>query len=117
MSIYDEYKRYPDVHPTIILKTDVVRQGIAISKRATEQFAQMDNVAWRGYHMFSYNRQETQVISDKLPFALCLEDVTNVACGLALAAARAHGTDGYQRHSGLQGRGLGAHQPEVSTSS
>ena len=74
MSIYDEYKRYPDVHPNIILKTDMVRQGIAVSKRATEQFRQMDDVAWRGYHFFSYNRQETKVFSDKLPMALCLED-------------------------------------------
>ena len=74
MSIYDEYKRHPDVHPNIILKTDMVRQGIAVSKRATEQFRQMDDVAWRGYHFFSYNRQETKVFSDKLPMALCLED-------------------------------------------
>ena len=74
MSIYDEYKRYPDVHPNIILKTDMARQGISISKRASEQFQKMDDIALRGYHFFSYNRQETRVYAEKLPMSLCLED-------------------------------------------
>ncbi len=31
MSLTDLYKQFPDVHPNIILKTDVLRQGLRIS--------------------------------------------------------------------------------------
>ncbi len=74
MSIYTLYKRFPDVHPNIILKTDVLRQGIAISKAAAEQFRQMEDVLWKGFHFFSYDRQKTVVYSEKVPNSLRLED-------------------------------------------
>lgn len=34
MSMADLYKQFPDVHPNIVLKTDVLRQGLRISERA-----------------------------------------------------------------------------------
>lgn len=74
MSIHDEYKRYSDVHPNIILKTDVVRQGLAISDNASRRFQEIDDVAWKGYHFFSYDREDAVVISNKVPMQLRLED-------------------------------------------
>lgn len=74
MAIFDEYKRYPDVHPNIILKTDLVRLGIKIGKGASKRFQELDDIAWKGYHFFSYDRQDTRVFSDKVPMQLRLED-------------------------------------------
>ncbi len=74
MSIADEYKRYPDVHPNIILKTDLVRLGVAIGKNAAKRFQEMEDVAWKGYHMFSYDRGDTTVITDRVPMQMRLAD-------------------------------------------
>lgn len=74
MTIFDEYNRYPDVHPNIVLKTDLVRLGINVGPRASEQFQQLDDIAWKGYHFFSYDREETTVFSQKVPMQLRLED-------------------------------------------
>lgn len=74
MTIFDEYKRYADVHPNIVLKTDLVRLGIKVGPRASEQFQQLDDIAWKGYHMFSYDREDAVVISNKVPMQLRLED-------------------------------------------
>ena len=74
MSIFDEYKKFPDVHPNIILKTDLVRLGIKVGPRASEQFQQMEDIAWKGYHFFSYDREDAVVMSNKVPMQLRLED-------------------------------------------
>ncbi len=73
-SIYDLYKQFPDVHPNIVLKTDILRQGIAIGKTAAEQFKQMEDVHWKGYNFFSYDHQKAVLYSDKVPFCMRLED-------------------------------------------
>ena len=74
MTIFDEYKRYPDVHPNIILKTDLVRLGINVGPRAAKRFQELEDLAWKGYHMFSYDREDTVLISNKVPMQLRLED-------------------------------------------
>lgn len=74
MSIYDEYKRYSDIHPNIILKTDLVRLGTNVGPRATQRFQELDDIAWKGYHFFSYDRADTVVMSNKIPMQMRLED-------------------------------------------
>ena len=41
------YRQFPDVHPYIVLKTDVLRQGVKISERAQQEFNATDDILWR----------------------------------------------------------------------
>ncbi len=78
MSIEILCKRFPDVHPNIVLKTDILRQGIDIGKAATENFLQRDDLLWKGFRLFSYDRKTTKVYGDKVPLLLRLEDGCNI---------------------------------------
>ena len=74
MSITDLYERFPDVHPNIVLKTDILRQGIDISQASINNFRQRDDLLWKGFHLFSYDREKTKVYGDKIPWYIRLED-------------------------------------------
>jgi hypothetical protein len=74
MPIEQMFRKYPDIHPTIVLKTDILRQGIDISKAAVDNFSKRDDLLWKGFHLFSYDRQETKVYGDKTPWYIRLED-------------------------------------------
>ena len=74
MSVYELYKQFPDVHPNIVLKTDLLRVGFNIGKQAREQFQRMEGVLWKGYHLFSYDYQKTAVYGEKIPALFYLED-------------------------------------------
>lgn len=68
------YEEFPDVHPNIVLKTDILRLGIDISRTARETFQQRDDLLWKGFHLFSYDYQKTTVYGEKVPYILYLED-------------------------------------------
>ena len=55
MAIAELYRRFPDVHPNIVLKTDLLRQGIDASAAAIENWRQRDDLLWKGFHLFSYD--------------------------------------------------------------
>ncbi|MDB4443811.1 hypothetical protein N9174_00540 [bacterium] len=74
MSISDLYNRFADVHPNIILKTDVLRQGLRISERAQQEFNQRDDILWRGFHLFSYDSNSPKVYKNKIPMGFHLSD-------------------------------------------
>lgn len=74
MSIEKLYKQFPDVHPNIILKTDLLRQGIDLSRAAIENFKQRDDLSWKGFHLFSYDWQKTKVYGNKIPWHAHLAD-------------------------------------------
>ena len=74
MSIEKLYKQFSDVHQNIVLKTDVLRQGIDISEAALENFRHRDDLAWKGFHLFSYDFKKTKVYGDKIPWVLHFED-------------------------------------------
>ncbi len=74
MSMTDLYKRFPDVHPNIVLKTDVLRQGLKISKRAQQEFNHRDDILWKGFHIFSYDAADASVYKDKIPMEFHLSD-------------------------------------------
>ncbi len=78
MSIYDSFKRFPDVHPNIVLKTDLLRQGMTIGNAAVEQFQKMEDVLWKGFHLFSYDSKKTVVYGDKVPALFHLDDGTPI---------------------------------------
>lgn len=74
MSIGKLYKQFQDVHPNIVLKTDILREGINISETALKSFQERNDLLWKGFHLFSYDFRKTKVYSDKIPFVMHLED-------------------------------------------
>ena len=54
MSMDDLYAQFPDVHPNIVLKTDVLRQGLKISESTQREFNGRDDILWRGFHVFVF---------------------------------------------------------------
>jgi hypothetical protein len=70
----DLYRQFPDVHPNIILKTDVLRQGMRISEKAQKAFNQRDDILWRGFHLFSYDSNTPKVYKNKIPMGFHLSD-------------------------------------------
>lgn len=74
MSMTDLYKRFPDVHPNIVLKTELLRQGLKISERAQQEFNSRDDILWRGFHIFSYDADMPTVYKDKIPMGFHLPD-------------------------------------------
>jgi len=70
----DLCKQFPDVHPNIVLKTDVLRQGLRISERAQEEFNRRDDILWRGFHLFSYDSNIPKVYKNKIPMGFHLSD-------------------------------------------
>lgn len=73
-TIEELYKKFPDVHPNIILKTELLRLGIDISDSAISNFKQRDDLLWKGFHLFSYDWHKTKVYGDKIPWFIHLED-------------------------------------------
>lgn len=74
MSITDLYNHFPDVHPNIVLKTDVLRQGLKISERAQQEFNRRNDILWRGFHLFSYDSDSPKVYQNKIPMSFHLSD-------------------------------------------
>jgi hypothetical protein len=74
MGMFDLYKSFPDIHPNIVLKTDVLRQGLRISDGAQKEFNQRDDILWRGFHIFSYDSDSPKVYKHKIPMGFHLSD-------------------------------------------
>ena len=68
------YKQFPDVHPNIVLKTDILRLGMDMSHVAMESFRKRDDLLWKGFHLFSYAYQDPTIYSEKVPYIMFLED-------------------------------------------
>jgi hypothetical protein len=78
MSVENWHREFPDVHPHIVLKTDLLIQGTDITKAALDNFQQRDDLLWKGYHLFSFDFQETKLYGDKIPSHMHLEDGCNI---------------------------------------
>jgi hypothetical protein len=70
----DLYKQYPDVHPNIVLKTEILRLGLDVGDRAIENFKGRNDLLWKGFHLFSYDWHKTKVYGNKIPWFAHLED-------------------------------------------
>ena len=68
------YKQFPDVHPNIVLKTEIIRKGIDVSREALDDFQNRNDLLWKGFHLFSYDWEKTKVYGDKVPWYGHLED-------------------------------------------
>lgn len=73
-SIHERYQQFSDIHPNIVLKADILRQGLSITEAARNQLQQMDDLHCKGYFLFSYDMDELMTIEQKVPWTVCLED-------------------------------------------
>src|SRR4030042_5283405 len=67
-------KKFPDIHPNIVLKTEILRLGLDISDQAIAHFKGRDDLLWKGFHLFSYDWHKTKVYGNKIPWFAHLED-------------------------------------------
>lgn len=74
MSIINQYQKFSDIHPNIILKADILRQGIKLSESSRNEFNSRDDILWRGFHVFSYDAEEKTVYKNKIPMGFHLSD-------------------------------------------
>lgn len=66
MSLIKAFEQYPDVHKSIIVKTELLRVGVRFTRKAIDEIQKIDTV-FKGYHLFSYDRQKVTTIHDKIP--------------------------------------------------
>ena len=50
--LHEYYEQFSDVHPKIIRKIEINREGIGVTKAAKEWFAARDDILWKGFMMF-----------------------------------------------------------------
>jgi hypothetical protein len=77
MSIGTAFQTFPDVNPTIILKLELLRQGVRISKGALKSLRDVDT-SFKGYFLFSYDRSGMVSHEDKIPECMYIKDDTAV---------------------------------------
>ncbi|MFC2007959.1 radical SAM protein [Chloroflexota bacterium] len=76
MDLFEAFKAFPEVAKPIIVKSDVIRLGLKFSERARKKFSELNDVTYKGYQFFSYDRDEVSTYGSKLPVCLYLEDGT-----------------------------------------
>jgi hypothetical protein len=77
MSIFDTFQVFPDVSPTIVLKLELLRQGVTFSKQALKLLRDVDT-SFKGYFLFSYDRSDAVSHVDKIPDCLYIKENTPI---------------------------------------
>src|SRR4030067_1231509 len=72
MSLLKAFEQFPDVHRSIIIKTELLRVGVQFTERALKSIQSLDTV-FKGYHLFSYDRQKVVTIEDKIPMDIYIK--------------------------------------------
>lgn len=66
MPIRKYFEIFPDVPKSVVLKTELLRQGVTISQNALNGFKDLDTV-FKGYFLFSYDRGKMVTYGEKIP--------------------------------------------------
>jgi hypothetical protein len=66
MSLVEAFQKYPDVHRSIIIKTELLRVGLRFTEQAIQGLRSVQTV-FKGYHLFSYDRQKVATVQDQIP--------------------------------------------------
>jgi len=78
MGMHELYDKFPDVAPAIITKTELVRVGETFSKAAIEAFNEPNDILFKGFWLFSYDRGEPVLYGEKIPAFIRLQDGSRV---------------------------------------
>ena len=76
MELFQAFDNFPDVARPIIIKSDVVRLGVKFGEKAREIFKENDDILYKGYHLFSYDRDTPVMYGERIPHDFYLEDGT-----------------------------------------
>jgi len=76
MNLFEAFEAFPDVAKPIIIKTDIVRLGVKFGERALQIFKKRDDILFKGYHLFSYDRDIPVMYSERIPYDFYFEDGT-----------------------------------------
>ena len=78
MTIFEYFNKFSDVPRSIIVKTELLRQGLRFSEKAKNAFKDIDT-CFKGYFLFSYDRGKVVVHSEKIPeYCILREDETPI---------------------------------------
>lgn len=77
MSIFDLFQEFSFVHRIIILKLELLRQGVRFSEKALDAVKDVDT-AFKGYFLFSYDRGDMITHEEKIPDYMCVEANTPI---------------------------------------
>lgn len=78
MSLETALKTFPDVHPSIVIKTEALRSGVRFSTSAQDEFRHRSDIVFKAYHLFSYDRTGVTTLQDRIPADFFLADGTIV---------------------------------------
>lgn len=76
MNLFEAFDAFPEVAKPIIIKSDVVRLGIRFGDKAQEAFRGRDDITYKGFHLFTYDREKPVMFGEKIPVVIYLEDGT-----------------------------------------
>ena len=76
MELFEAFEAFPEVARPIVVKSDVVRLGLRCSDAARQAWKTRDDILFKGFWLFSYDRGEPVMYGDKIPFSFYLEDGT-----------------------------------------
>jgi len=76
MDLFESFDAFPDVAKSIIIKSDVLRIGVEFSQKARGVFNEKLDILYKGYHIFSYDRDTIVMYGEKIPGYFYLEDET-----------------------------------------
>lgn len=78
MKLDTAFQAFPDVHPSLLIKTEALRSGVRFSPAAQEEFRHRGDIVFKAYHLFSYDRTGVTTLQDKIPADFFLPDGTIV---------------------------------------
>jgi len=76
VELFEAFKAFPEVARPIVIKSDALRLGLRVSDAARQVCKERDDILFKGYWLFSYDRGEAVMYGDKIPFLFMLEDGT-----------------------------------------
>jgi len=74
MELFEAIEVFPQMARPIIIKSDVLRLGLRCSDAAKAVWRVRDDILYKAYHLFSYDRAETVMLGDKIPSFMILDD-------------------------------------------
>ncbi|MCL5959094.1 MAG: hypothetical protein M1358_07190 [Chloroflexi bacterium] len=76
MHLLEAFEKFPHIAQPIIYKSDALRLGQRFTDAAREELKSRDDIVFKGFWLFSYDRGKSVVYEDKIPLHFYVEDGT-----------------------------------------